>query len=60
MFSIHSFLQLENFDLKTLLQKTVTGQAIIASYDAKSGLSSRCQQYLANIIICHFFDNNIK
>ncbi|XP_024877805.1 uncharacterized protein LOC112458415 [Temnothorax curvispinosus] len=53
-------MMLENFDLKALLKKTVTGQAIIASYDARSGLSLRCQQYLANIIICHFFDNNIN
>ncbi|XP_039308866.1 uncharacterized protein LOC113005534 [Solenopsis invicta] len=51
---------LENFDLKTLLRQSVIGQAIIASYDARSGLSSRCQQHLANIIICHFFDNNIN
>ncbi|XP_071652958.1 uncharacterized protein [Temnothorax longispinosus] len=53
-------MMLENFDLKALLKKTVTGQAIIASYDARSGLSLRCQQYLANIIICHFFDININ
>jgi len=43
-----------------LLQKTVIGQAIIASYHARNGLPLKCQQYLANIIICHFFDNNIK
>ncbi|XP_018371195.1 PREDICTED: uncharacterized protein LOC108766410, partial [Trachymyrmex cornetzi] len=53
-------LKLESFDLKALLQKTVTGQAIIASYNTRSGLPLKRQQYLANIIICYFFDNNVN
>ncbi|KAH0822739.1 hypothetical protein GEV33_000052 [Tenebrio molitor] len=48
-----------DFDLKKLLAKTVTGQAIMASYNDR-GLSPKCQGYLTNIVICNFFDIDIK
>lgn len=51
---------LTNFDLRQILSKSVTGQAILASYHPSNGLSSKCQGYLTTIIICHFFDADIK
>ncbi|XP_068902975.1 uncharacterized protein [Tenebrio molitor] len=48
-----------DFDLKKLLAKTVTGQAIMASYNDR-GLSPKCQGYLTNIVICNFFDIDIN